>query len=100
MRRQVRDELLEDFPSEVPYLSVFSMSDGVVDDCSARFHPAAEKLEVDATHMGGWVPTPRSFDMVVHPLALATAATAAPPGAECSQEAECSPLPRYKRGSR
>ncbi len=69
--RQVRDELLEDFPSEVPYLSVFSMSDGVV-DWRACLDPAAEKLEVDATHMGMGA-DPAVIDLVVERLAVPTA---------------------------
>lgn len=46
----VHEELQQDFPPGVPYLSVFSTSDGVV-DWRACLDPAAEQLEVDATHM-------------------------------------------------
>ncbi len=46
----VYEELQQDFPAGVPYLSVFSVSDGVV-DWRACLDPAAEHLEVDAAHM-------------------------------------------------
>jgi pimeloyl-ACP methyl ester carboxylesterase len=49
--RRVRDELTTDFPADVPYLSLFSTSDGVI-DWRACLDPAAEQLEVRATHMG------------------------------------------------
>ena len=47
------------------------MSDGVV-DWRACLDPAAEKLEVDATHMGMGA-DPAVIDMVVERLAVPTA---------------------------
>lgn len=48
--RQVRDLLRGDFPAQVPYLSVYSTSDGVI-DWRACLDPEAEQIEVGATHM-------------------------------------------------
>jgi pimeloyl-ACP methyl ester carboxylesterase len=48
--RQVRDQLRADFPRTVPYLSVYSTTDGVI-DWRACLDPEAEQREVDATHM-------------------------------------------------
>ncbi len=47
---RVHAALTSDFPAGVPYLAVFSTSDGVV-DWRACLDPAAEQVEVDATHM-------------------------------------------------
>lgn len=49
--RQVREELGTDFPDDVPHLSLFSTSDGVI-DWRACLDPTAEQIEVVATHMG------------------------------------------------
>jgi pimeloyl-ACP methyl ester carboxylesterase len=47
----VADEALERFPREVPFVSIFSRSDGVVDWRACR-HPAAEHVEVSCSHLG------------------------------------------------
>ncbi len=47
---QVRQWLDSDFPTHVRYVSMFSMNDGVI-DWRACLDPAAEHIEVDATHM-------------------------------------------------
>ena len=47
---QVRAWLDSDFPAHVRYVSMFSMNDGVI-DWRACLDPAAEHVEVDATHM-------------------------------------------------
>ncbi len=48
--RTVREWLDADVPSEIPYTSVFSMEDGVI-DWRACLDPAARHIEVEATHM-------------------------------------------------
>jgi pimeloyl-ACP methyl ester carboxylesterase len=47
----VADEALKRFPRGVPFVSVFSRSDGVV-DWHACLHPAAEHVEVCCSHLG------------------------------------------------
>ncbi|HET8970322.1 MAG TPA: alpha/beta fold hydrolase [Candidatus Nanopelagicales bacterium] len=68
---QVRDELAVDLPADLPYLSVFSTSDGVV-DWRACLDPAAEHQEVDATHMAMGA-EPAVIELVVGRLAPAAA---------------------------
>jgi len=46
-----RAELLDEFPSEVRYLAVYSRSDEIV-KWEACLDPAAEPIEVDTTHIG------------------------------------------------
>ncbi len=46
----VRGWLDEDVPEEIPYTSVFSMDDGVI-DWRACLDPGARHIEVEATHM-------------------------------------------------
>ena len=48
--REVRGWLEADVPSGIPYTSVFSLQDGVI-DWRACLDPAARHVEVDATHM-------------------------------------------------
>ena len=47
---EVREWLDEDVPPEIPYTSVFSMDDGVI-DWRACLDPGADPVEVHATHM-------------------------------------------------
>jgi len=47
---QVREWLDGDFPTHVRYISMFSVNDGVI-DWRACLDPAAEHVEIDATHM-------------------------------------------------
>ncbi|MET0740533.1 MAG: alpha/beta fold hydrolase [Candidatus Nanopelagicales bacterium] len=49
--RTLRDDLLAPFPQGVPYLSVYSRRDAIVDWRSC-LDPAARHLEVDASHIG------------------------------------------------
>ena len=48
--REVREWLEDDVPPEIPYTSVFSLDDGVI-DWRACLDPGATHLEVSATHM-------------------------------------------------
>ncbi len=48
---EVREWLSQPFPSDVPYLSVYSRSDWVV-DWRACVDPDAENVEVDSSHIG------------------------------------------------
>ena len=48
---RARADLLDPFPSEVRYLSVYSKSDEIV-KWEACLDPAAEAIEVDTTHIG------------------------------------------------
>lgn len=47
---RVREQLEGEFPADVPYVSVFSAGDGVI-DWTACLDPDAETVEMDATHM-------------------------------------------------
>ena len=46
----MREWLEDDVPPEIPYTSVFSLDDGVI-DWRACLDPGATHLEVSATHM-------------------------------------------------
>jgi pimeloyl-ACP methyl ester carboxylesterase len=49
--REFRDSFEEPFPDDVRYLSIYSRSDGIVDWRSC-LDPAADHVEVDASHVG------------------------------------------------
>jgi triacylglycerol lipase len=49
--KRLRDDLSGPFPADVPFVSVFSRSDGVV-DWRASLDPAARHVEVGCTHAG------------------------------------------------
>jgi pimeloyl-ACP methyl ester carboxylesterase len=46
-----RAELAGPFPTEMPYLSIYSRSDGIIDFKAAQ-DPAAQHVEVDGSHCG------------------------------------------------
>lgn len=49
--REFRDSFARPFPSNVRYLSIYSRSDGIV-DWRACLDPGAERVEVQASHIG------------------------------------------------
>lgn len=49
--RRYAEELAAPFPDGIPWASIFSRSDGVV-EWQATLDPAAESVEVDCTHVG------------------------------------------------
>jgi pimeloyl-ACP methyl ester carboxylesterase len=67
---QVRAWLDADFPPDIPYISAFSLDDGVV-DWRACLDPAAEHVEVSATHMSMGA-EPEVIDLVLSRLSAIT----------------------------
>lgn len=65
--RTVMSVLAGDFPEDIPYVSVFSLEDGVI-DWRACLDPSAEHVEVGATHMGMGA-DPEVVELVVSMLA-------------------------------
>jgi len=47
----VEEQLGHDFPADVPYVSMYTRSDGVV-DWRACLDPEAQLVEVEGTHLG------------------------------------------------
>jgi pimeloyl-ACP methyl ester carboxylesterase len=47
----VAEDALERFPAEIPFVSIYSRSDGIV-DWRACLHPAAEHVEITCSHLG------------------------------------------------
>jgi triacylglycerol lipase len=74
--RSFWEELAGPFPKDVGYLSVYSKSDGVVRWRSC-LDPAADWLEIDASHVGMAV-APRAYRAIAQALAEFRAASAAP----------------------
>lgn len=79
--RQLRADLTAPFPTQVPFVSIYSQSDSVV-DWRASLDPAARHVEVHSTH-GGLISDPAIFTVLceelraLHPLALTPALLAA-----------------------
>jgi pimeloyl-ACP methyl ester carboxylesterase len=74
--RQVRSWLDADFPTGIPYTSLFSLDDGVI-DWRACLDPAAEHVEISATHMSMGA-EPEVIDVVATLLARITPTPLAP----------------------
>jgi triacylglycerol lipase len=64
--RRLRADLVGPFPHTVPFVSIYSRSDGVV-DWRASLDPAARNIEVDSTH-GGLITDPEVFVVVAEQL--------------------------------
>ena len=73
---ELAEELDRPFPAGVPYVSVYSRSDWVV-DWHACLDPAAENVEVDSSHIGMSV-HPEVYRLLGRRLADLAARTAAP----------------------
>jgi hypothetical protein len=65
--REVRGWLDADLPEGIPYTSVFSLDDGVI-DWRACLDPQAQTIEVSATHMSMGA-DPEVIDVVADLLA-------------------------------
>jgi pimeloyl-ACP methyl ester carboxylesterase len=74
-----RAELAGPFPSGLPFLSVYSRSDGIIDYKAAQ-DPAAEHVEVDGSHCGMTV-NPGVYHALAEHLPRLTGLRAARPGA-------------------
>jgi pimeloyl-ACP methyl ester carboxylesterase len=74
-------DLRAEFPTKVRFVAVYSRSDGIV-DWRACLDPAAEQIEVDASHCGMAVSAP-----VYRELAFALGAFAAPESPSWAQAA-------------
>jgi triacylglycerol lipase len=66
--RPLRDDLMGPFPTEVPFLSVFSRQDGVV-PWEASLDPAARHREISTTHRG-LIASPAAFQLLAQELTL------------------------------
>ena len=76
-----RDAIAGPFPEHIPYVAMYSRSDGIVDWRACLDH-AAEHIEVDASHCGMAVSAP-----VYRELAFALGALAAPDSPSWAQAA-------------
>ena len=65
--RRLRDDLLAPFPRSVPYVSVYSRRDSVV-DWRSSLDPAARHREVDSSHIG-LINSAEALDVVGHEIA-------------------------------
>jgi triacylglycerol lipase len=66
--RPLRDDLMGPFPTEVPFLSVFSRQDEVV-PWAASLDPAARHREIGTTHRG-LIASPAAFQLLAQELTL------------------------------
>jgi len=74
--RQLRSDLSGPFPHQVPFVSVYSRSDEVV-DWHASLDPAARHIEVNSTH-GGLITNPDVFVILADQLRSMWSRRAAP----------------------
>jgi pimeloyl-ACP methyl ester carboxylesterase len=74
-----RAELAGPFPSGIPFLSVYSRSDGII-DYRAALDPAAQHVEVDGSHLGMTV-NPAVYHALADHLPRLTGLRAERPGA-------------------
>jgi pimeloyl-ACP methyl ester carboxylesterase len=74
-----RAELAGPFPSALPYVSIYSKSDGIIDYKAAQ-DPAAHLVEVDGSHCGMTV-NPAVYHALAQHLPAVTGLSAARPGA-------------------
>jgi pimeloyl-ACP methyl ester carboxylesterase len=77
--RMLRDDLRRPFPSDVPYVSVYSRRDSVVDWRSC-LDPAARHREVNASHVG-LINSADAFDVLAQEIAFCASGRALHPTA-------------------